>query len=206
MSVVGGGSSTAGGCVFVSVSVPAGGASQISDRPMDRSRGDPPPIQSNPTSHKTHNHPFPPPRHRMSWHLWSLEHGGGRDKGRPPMEDLREVAGLIGLNLPTSHASWLEVRCFALHCGVCMRCVVPLRVVRGPNRPARASTSPHGCVSATARPTYNIINSHRENSKQRDLSTHISTPPSSCKPNPTPTVPRRRGAVGGGGRAGAVLP
>lgn len=40
-----------------------------------------------------------------------MEHGYLRDKtDEPPPEDLKEVAGLIGLTLPPSYASWLEVR------------------------------------------------------------------------------------------------
>ena len=32
------------------------------------------------------------------------------EKDRPPSEDVAEVAGMIGLTLPASHASWVEVR------------------------------------------------------------------------------------------------
>lgn len=59
-------------------------------------------------------HTPPPPRTSTSWHLWSLEHGHGPgprgEKDRPPSEDVAEVAGMIGLTLPASHASWVEVR------------------------------------------------------------------------------------------------
>jgi hypothetical protein len=40
-----------------------------------------------------------------------VEHGYLRDTtDKPPPEDVKEVAGLIGLTLPPSYASWLEVR------------------------------------------------------------------------------------------------